>query len=312
MITFNDLTYFETIIRLQSITAAAEELYVSQQALSASIAKMESSLNTVLLTRSPSGVVPTKTGVLVNQIAQNILASLEELNSLAAHSDINTISICYMPQLIFHEILIHKTKQLFLEKWPQITLEITAFDNFKNIHLNDYTFICYNTRIMNKSDYNAIKQLRNFKTIPFCTDCYCLVFNKTNVLHNKVKQPFHIQKLLTLNYSTNEFRTKNQFHSQLHTCGYFLEGEVEDKKNLEEILSLMVINPEYTALVPKMALQRYSDVYSDICSMFEVRELPPPFLINHVIACHKTKMRKYPYIIDFLNLFLEQAKIFTL
>lgn len=75
------LKYFIAVCQHRSITNAAESIFVSQQALSASIAKLEKELQTTLFIRSTKGVEPTKAGLYLLSEAKKILAIEDELTS---------------------------------------------------------------------------------------------------------------------------------------------------------------------------------------------------------------------------------------
>ena len=66
------LKYFIAVCQSRSITNAAESIFISQQALSASIAKLEKELQTTLFVRSAKGVEPTKDGLyLLSEAKKN-------------------------------------------------------------------------------------------------------------------------------------------------------------------------------------------------------------------------------------------------
>lgn len=73
------LKYFVAVCQSHNITSAAESLFVSQQTLSASIAKLEKELQTSLFIRSTKGVEPTKAGLYLLSEAQKILSIEEEM-----------------------------------------------------------------------------------------------------------------------------------------------------------------------------------------------------------------------------------------
>ena len=75
------LKYFIAVCQSRSITNAAESIFISQQALSASIAKLEKELQTTLFVRSAKGVEPTKDGLYLLSEAKKILAIEEEITS---------------------------------------------------------------------------------------------------------------------------------------------------------------------------------------------------------------------------------------
>ncbi len=71
--TFEQLSYFAEVYRLKSITQAADNLFVSRQAVSLSIKKLEDEFGVTLFTRLTNGVTPTKAGEIFYQSAKAIL-----------------------------------------------------------------------------------------------------------------------------------------------------------------------------------------------------------------------------------------------
>jgi LysR family nitrogen assimilation transcriptional regulator len=72
------LKYFARIVELESITAAAQALYVAQPSLSQHVANLESELGVKLLDRGAHGARPTKAGELLYNHAKAILRQLED------------------------------------------------------------------------------------------------------------------------------------------------------------------------------------------------------------------------------------------
>jgi LysR family nitrogen assimilation transcriptional regulator len=72
------LKYFARIVELESITAAAQALYVAQPSLSQHVANLEAELGTKLLDRGVRGTRPTAAGELLYQYAKTILRQLDE------------------------------------------------------------------------------------------------------------------------------------------------------------------------------------------------------------------------------------------
>lgn len=85
-----DLRCFEAAIRTGSISAAARELGVSQQAVSARLRSLERLVGITLIQRSPSGVAPTPAGDALLAWAREVLAAAAKLDegiaSLAGHA----------------------------------------------------------------------------------------------------------------------------------------------------------------------------------------------------------------------------------
>lgn len=73
----DQLAYFIEVIKCGSISAAAKNLYISQPALSQSIANLENELGTKLIKRSYSGIKPTMFGERIYNQAEGIIAQLD-------------------------------------------------------------------------------------------------------------------------------------------------------------------------------------------------------------------------------------------
>lgn len=72
------LKYFARIVELESITAAAQALFVAQPSLSQHVANLEAELGAKLLVRGAHGARPTTAGEMLYNHAKTILRQLEE------------------------------------------------------------------------------------------------------------------------------------------------------------------------------------------------------------------------------------------
>lgn len=304
MISFLDLIYFETVARLQSFTVAANELYISQQALSASIAKIESYLGTTLLNRTANCLSLTLIGEEVYQLSLDITSELKNLEASITRIPQNTICIFYMPHLVFHEIILYKAKQLFQKQHPEMSIHISTSKNLADIHFSDYSFICFNSHFISAYNGSYMKKMHGFTKIPFYNDRYCLIYNCGTPFVPKVNQTLPFQKLLIL----NGHKASPEFIFQLKKCGYNFQGVIENKKSLEAILSTLATNTDCMSIVPKIALQRYSTILDE----FQIIELPQFLLTQHMIAYNKFRAQSQPYMLEFLRLFLQESKNFNL
>jgi DNA-binding transcriptional LysR family regulator len=77
-VTLTQLAAFVCVIRRGSVTAAAEELFVTQPSVSAAIAALEREVGAKLLERDGRGLRPTPAGAAFAPYAQHVLGLLEE------------------------------------------------------------------------------------------------------------------------------------------------------------------------------------------------------------------------------------------
>ena len=72
----SQLQYFRTAVEEGSISAASKKLFISHQALSKAISRLEAELGTELLVRHAGGVLPTECGYEVLRASQDIDAQI--------------------------------------------------------------------------------------------------------------------------------------------------------------------------------------------------------------------------------------------
>ena len=71
--TLTQMRYFATTCELQNISLAAQMLYISQPALSATLADLEKEVGFKLFNRKSKGVIPTEEGLLLLQHINSVL-----------------------------------------------------------------------------------------------------------------------------------------------------------------------------------------------------------------------------------------------
>ncbi|MGF1619743.1 MAG: LysR family transcriptional regulator [Rhodomicrobiaceae bacterium] len=86
-ITLDQLKTFLWVARLGGVRRAAEQMNVSQPAVSARISTLEQVICAKLFDRTPSGVVLTKKGHLLQAYAERIVLSLEEIREFVIEPD---------------------------------------------------------------------------------------------------------------------------------------------------------------------------------------------------------------------------------
>jgi len=117
---------FYTVAKCGSLTAAAKELFVSQPALSQSIARLETQLGGRLFVRTAHGMALTPEGELVNDYAERAISlleiaqnSFEEMRSLV----MGTLRIGASDTLCRHFLLPHIRR--FHDQHPDVRIHVT-------------------------------------------------------------------------------------------------------------------------------------------------------------------------------------------
>jgi DNA-binding transcriptional LysR family regulator len=119
------LRAFITVAREGNLTRAAAQLHLTQPAVSLQIKALQQSLNLVLFTRTPTGMMLTADGAKLLPLAERVLASSRELEQ-AAHSLNSTLS----GKLSIGTILDPEFTRLggflkgLVEAYPQVSTEL--------------------------------------------------------------------------------------------------------------------------------------------------------------------------------------------
>ncbi len=103
------LQYFQCVAKHQNFTKAAEELFVSQPALSQMIRKLEHELNTELFIRKGKQISLSKSGHIYLQYVNRALAALDEGKKALQTLSINrktTISLGYSSKTEFIQLIL--------------------------------------------------------------------------------------------------------------------------------------------------------------------------------------------------------------
>lgn len=121
-----DLTAFVAVIRLQSTRLAAEELGLTQPAITRRVQNFEESLGLPLLNRQTKPLKPTLMGKRVFQQCRNILREVEALNDLvAADTPPSGLLRLAVPQSLSETSLLPALKMLSSD-FPQIQPRLSS------------------------------------------------------------------------------------------------------------------------------------------------------------------------------------------
>ena len=132
------LKYFQSVVRLNSFSAAAEENFISQSAISQQVQALERELGFPLLERKNRSFTPTPAGKYFYQKCLLLTADYERMCSEAAKiakGDQASLRICYLRCYTGAEF--HQALALFSEKHPDVDIYLGAKDD----HLNENGYI---------------------------------------------------------------------------------------------------------------------------------------------------------------------------
>lgn len=178
---FKALLSFEATARLASFTRAADELHVTQGAISRQIALLEDYLSTTLLDRTTRSVRLTATGeeylLAVQKALQPLVQTTAEITHWKGKQQITIATSTALASMW----LIPRISD-FNSQYPDIELRIVALDNPLENQLHDYDLAIYYLKsppIQGKST-----PLHSDKVVPVCSPNYLEQFGPINTIED--------------------------------------------------------------------------------------------------------------------------------
>jgi DNA-binding transcriptional LysR family regulator len=120
-----DLRYFVAIAQHGNVSRAAEQLHVSQPALSEQIRKLEDELGSALFTRTSRGMVLTDAGEALLPHARTVLAQADaaaESVRMVAHGLVGTLTLGFIDSAAL--AILPPLIRRFTERYPQVKLRL--------------------------------------------------------------------------------------------------------------------------------------------------------------------------------------------
>lgn len=162
----NNYVIFHTVAKAGNISKAANQLYISQPAISKSISKLEAELGTALFSRSSKGVTLTEEGQVLYEYVERAFDSLnmgEENLKNYKELGIGHIRIGVSTSLCKH-ILLDYLKD-FIKENPNIKFSIDCHSTLNTIKLLknddiDIGLIC-NTELPKGIVYSPVKEIHD-------------------------------------------------------------------------------------------------------------------------------------------------------
>ena len=98
--TLDQLRYFQAVCKYNSVSRASEHLNISQPSVSNAISKLEAEFGTMLFTRQNKRLILTKEGIMLLELANNLLLNADHaLQTMKELSDNKTLNLGVPPML---------------------------------------------------------------------------------------------------------------------------------------------------------------------------------------------------------------------
>lgn len=121
-----NLRYFQVAVEEQNISKAADKLYISRQALSKTIKRLEEQLGTALIIPSSHGIQLTKNGMLLYETASEILALWDHALQRFAHFEAPPCKVHVGYGHNSYNLWAKDHAERFTAKFPQIEIDIQS------------------------------------------------------------------------------------------------------------------------------------------------------------------------------------------
>lgn len=241
MITHNQMVQFVTVVRNHSITKAAEELFIAQPAISATIKKIEKDININLFSYTNKQMCLTEEGEQVYKIICNILSLYEELATISEQSNVTDRTIFFLAAPSIHQNITPALQ--LLDVFPQYDfsfLDCNSLDDF-------YSFLQYKDNCLGLfhildpylDEVNSLFKEYHIENIISLQSCLMTSRKNPNNITHKKALTFNDIKNLPLIYipgtkhSIYEYLKDEQLHYSLEvTNAQFVSSILEKKHNL--------------------------------------------------------------------------------
>lgn len=264
------LEYFVAVSRCHSMNLASEELYVSQQSLSASIKSLERELGVELLTRSHLGVKLTVEGQAFLKIASNFLDAVEEFkdDSQRGYSLLSGKLNVYCTPAICSSIL-PRMLSLYMKKYSNVEINIVEGTPFEldEIFMKDHEenkLLIFNVLNCNDDEISLHCLSDSLVYEEFLHENYVVVVEKSSVLADY--KSISIKTLLhyPLVFSGTKTKDVNMSYMLLKKYGTPLACLVSDNPY---IYIQAMVDGSGVGIMPTLTLQQelLADVKERLC-----------------------------------------------
>ena len=172
------LEYFMMAFRYQNLTLAANELFVSRQALSKMIREMEQELGKKLFTRSKTGITPTDEAI---RIARHADVILDEYDKLTNTKPVTNHKYFEINVYTFDDVMDYLT--------PDFVYEFSVRNPNTLLHFIEGTDVAARDNLLlHRCDFSIVPDsidISQFESYLLFHSQYGIIINKSNPLSDK-------------------------------------------------------------------------------------------------------------------------------
>ena len=208
------LRYFLQVCEDRNLSKAARKLYLSQQAVSVIIRKLEDEFQVALFERTSSGMELTEYGHCLYEWASQVVHLMDETyNSMetlrVSRQNILHIGISFGVMSALPPAFINN----FQQKYPQIELRFTEYPDVQceQAVLNDHEALGLSIMPVDHSQFNVYTIIRDYM---------CLLAHKDSAFYNRKSIEFKELSKETFLLLTQDFKVRQTFEKQCKLAGF--------------------------------------------------------------------------------------------
>ncbi|UDN37388.1 LysR family transcriptional regulator [Proteus sp. NMG38-2] len=188
--TLRDLEIIQTVIDYGSVTNAAEQLGISQPAVSQTLNQIEKRCGKQLFTRENNKLIPNSDALLLYEEITNIAASFSRLSHFHHQEKKRSLRILVPPTLAYG--FINKITALFIKKHQvNVHLEISRSEQLLSLIAKEQADIAITDNMTINSNYNLTQiPMRETQIICAMPKSHKLCTKNTLTLDDLHDQPF--------------------------------------------------------------------------------------------------------------------------
>ena len=294
---FNDYDYFYKVAHIGNITKAANEIHISQSALSKAILKLEKSLDCQLFYRVPTGVKLTPAGEVLYEGVKKSMALMDNTNEQIQrlkHAEYAEIRITTGEDLFLRYVLPQIKR--YAKKYPNVIFKTVASLSSESI---------MNSLLSGDTDMgflNVRPEHDNLDSV--CIGCLHEVFLAGEIFSAKMgNQPVSWEKLVEcpLLLHPRYTYTRRRFDNFMREKGIAPMANFESGNT--NVLMRMAEADLGLALVTKETAQGYS-VYDHL----QIVEVDDPYPPRDIYVVWRNDKKMSDYLRELLNNVIQYAK----
>jgi len=264
----NTLSYFLEIAKTDSLNKAAENLYISQPALRASIANLEKELGAPLLQRTKHGSFLTDFGKKVAQEAPALLKQIEEWKMYAEKQNLSVEKICICSTMPFCNVVLTPVSASLQQQFEALNFSINSanyFDSIAMLKNKKSQIAIIHTDLTEPEILRKQLQLSNHYVIEnILENCFLALINKNSDLAKKE----HLYRIDFENYIYTNVSAFEMFSttSTFLKNGFYVNTSSSFYDSHYNIFQLVNMNPSYYSLLSSIfAMTNSYQMYQNIC-----------------------------------------------